>query len=92
MPSRKPALGNLKDGTPLTEDLAERLADEAEQGYELSQGRRVGRPSLGGRAGSSPRVNFRISNGLHERALERARREGKTVSELAREALEDYVK
>jgi hypothetical protein len=92
MPNRKPALGTLSDGTPLTDELAERLADEAEQGYDLSQGQRVGRPSLGGGAGSSPRVNFRMSDALRERALERARREGKTVSELAREALEHYVK
>jgi len=92
MPRRTAALGNLKDGTPLTEELAEQLADEAERGYDLSQGRRVGRPSLGGSAGSSPRVNFRITDSLHQRALERAGREGKTVSELAREALEDYVK
>ena len=92
MPRRTSQLGKLKDGTPLTEAIAEQLADEAEHGYDLSQGRRVGRPSLGGRAGQSPRVNFRMSDALHERALERARREGKSVSELAREALENYVK
>jgi hypothetical protein len=46
MPDRKP-FGTLKDGTPLTEELAEKLADEAERGYDLSKGRRVGRPSLG---------------------------------------------
>lgn len=88
MPSRKP-LGTLKDGTPLSEEMADRLADEAERGYDLSKGRRVGRPSLG--EGVSPRVNFRISEALHELALKRAKREGKTVSELAREALEKYV-
>jgi predicted HicB family RNase H-like nuclease len=36
-------------------------------------------------------VNFRITQALHERALKRAEREGTTVSQIAREALEKYV-
>jgi hypothetical protein len=79
-----------KSGTPLTGDLVRRLADEAERGYDLSRGRRVGRPSLGG-SGVSPRVNFRTTPTLHERALHRAAKEGKTVSALAREALERHL-
>jgi predicted HicB family RNase H-like nuclease len=90
MEFRPPPLGTLKHGTQLTEELAEQLADEAERGYDLKEGRRVGRPSLG--EGVSPRVNFRITQALHERALERAQREGKTVSQIAREALEKYVR
>jgi hypothetical protein len=79
-----------KSGTPITDALAEQLADEAERGYDLSLGRRVGRPSLAGR-GVSPRVNFRTTPRLHERARRRAAKEGKTISELAREALERYI-
>jgi predicted HicB family RNase H-like nuclease len=37
-------------------------------------------------------VNLRISDERHEQALQRAHREGNTVSELAREAIEDHVK
>jgi predicted HicB family RNase H-like nuclease len=87
-PKPKP-LGTLKDGTVLTEELADELAEEAERGYDLSLGRRVGRPSLG--RGQSPRINIRLTQQLHDRALERAQREGKTLSELAREALERHV-
>jgi hypothetical protein len=79
-----------KSRTPLTDDLVKRLADEAEHGYDLSRGRRVGRPSLAG-SGVSPRVNFRTTPALHEQALRRAAKEGKTVSAVAREALEEHL-
>jgi predicted HicB family RNase H-like nuclease len=85
-------LGTLRDGTPLTEDTADELADEAERGYDLSRGRRVGRKSLAGGSGHSPRINLRMTRELHDRAQARARQEGKTLSQLAREALERYVK
>jgi predicted HicB family RNase H-like nuclease len=79
-----------KRGTKITEKGADELAAEAERGYDLSRGRRRGRPSLD--AGISPRVTFRITGQLQERARKRADSEGKTLSELAREALEQYVK
>jgi hypothetical protein len=81
-----------KSGIPITDELAERLADEAEAGYELTPAKRLGRKSLSGTAGNSPRVNFRMTAELQSRAQARAEREGKTVSEIAREALEHYVK
>jgi hypothetical protein len=80
-----------KSGVPLTDELIEKLVAEAERGYDLSRARRVGRPSLGRAGGLSPRVNVRISPTLHARANRRAKREGKTLSEVAREALERYV-
>jgi predicted HicB family RNase H-like nuclease len=79
-----------KRGTKITEAIADELAVEAEQGYDLALGRRRGRPSLD--KGVSPRVTFRITGQLQERARLRAEREGKTLSELARDALEQYVK
>lgn len=81
-----------KSGGPITDQLAEQLADEAEAGYQLTDAKRVGRKSLGGASGTSPRVNFRMTTQLQARAQARAKREGKTVSEIAREALERYVK
>jgi hypothetical protein len=81
-----------KSGVPITDQLADELAREAEKGYDLSRGRRVGRKSLAGRAGHSPRLNFRTTPDLYERAAARARREGKTVSQIAREALEKFIK
>lgn len=81
-----------KSGTPITEELAERLAREADAGYDLSRGRQIGRKSLSGGTGRSPRLNIRTPVDLYERALAKATQEGKTISQLAREALEKYVK
>lgn len=92
MTAKSKTYGKLKDGTVLTEEIADELADEAERGYDLSKGRRViGRPSLAGGTGHSPRVNVRLTAELAERARARAESEGKTLSELAREAIEAYV-
>ena len=53
---------------------------------------RKGRPSLSGRAAASPHVGFRVSPELRDEAEAIARRRGLTVSALAREALQEYVK
>jgi hypothetical protein len=53
---------------------------------------RGGRPSLSGQAIHSPRVSFRLPEELRERAAVRARREGKTISALAREAFERFLR
>jgi hypothetical protein len=81
-----------KTGVPITDELADKLAEEAERGYDLSAGRPVGRKSLAGGRGQSPRLNIRTTRELYERALDLAVREGKTLSQLARDALERYVK
>jgi len=75
----------------LSEHDVEALAVEAAAGYDLrrAQRQRVGRPSL--EAGVSPRVTFRTSRSLYEAARQRAAREGRTVSALAREAMERFV-
>jgi predicted HicB family RNase H-like nuclease len=71
-----------KKGRRITEDRAVELAEEA----LLKVAR--GRPSLAGGPTHSPQVSFRAPAELRARAEERAEREGKTVSQLAREALE----
>jgi predicted HicB family RNase H-like nuclease len=50
-----------------------------------------GRPSLTGKSQHSPRVTFRLDPDVREKAAKRAAREGKSISELAREALEQYL-
>jgi CRISPR-associated endonuclease/helicase Cas3 len=84
-----------KRGDELTDEVIEALADEAERGYELGRAGRVraGRPSLAGRGGggSSPRVNVRIPEETYEALRRRAREESRTVSDLTREALVQYV-
>jgi hypothetical protein len=50
-----------------------------------------GRPSLTGRSRPSPQVTFRLPPDLRAKAEARAKREGKRVSQVAREALERYL-
>ena len=82
-----------KAGTLLTREVVEAMADEAERGYDLSTWKRVtvqrGRPSL--EAGVSPRITYRVPATTYQRAKQKAETEGRTVSAIAREALERYV-
>lgn len=81
-----------KSGLEITPEIADALAAEAERGYDLSKAKRqlVGRPSLGG-TGVSPRMSFRATPDLYRAAQERARKEGRSVSDLAREAIALYL-
>lgn len=86
-------LGVTPSGTEITEEYAERLADEFEsETFDPTDWERryVGRPSLG-TAGESPRVSFRVSPKLFKAAWKRADKEGRSLSSLAREALERYL-
>lgn len=82
-----------KSGNPLAAQRSEKLAGEAEEGYDLSKAKRVraqpGRPSL--EEGVSPRISYRVGRGLYRQAKKKAEAEGRTVSEVAREALKRYV-
>jgi len=82
-----------KAGTEITPAIADALAAEAERGYDLSKAkrRRVGRPSLAG-AGASPRLSFRATPDLYRAAQKRAEEEGRSISDLAREAVAKFVK
>ena len=78
------------------EELVREIEDDATEWSEplpKSQWpvRGRGRPSLTGESQHSPRVTFRLDPEVREKAAERAEREGKTVSELAREALKQYL-
>jgi predicted HicB family RNase H-like nuclease len=81
-----------RSGTKLTKKVIEALADEAERGYDLTKAKRVtlGRPSLGP-AGTSPRVQIRVDPELAEALKARAKKEQRSVSEIARIALREYV-
>lgn len=83
------------DGNPVTNDYLKHLADELEHDDALPAGTRVefrvGRPSLTAPGQHSPAVHFRVPARLRSIVEERAKREGKSVSTLAREALERYV-
>lgn len=71
------------DGVRVTEEATEAFTDERK--------RLGGRPALGGSPGSSPSVAFRLPAEMREEAEEIARREGRRLSAIARQALEEYI-
>ena len=83
-----------KKGKLLTKGRLDELVAEAERGYDLSKGVRervIGRPALGGGKGVSPRIAFRAQLETYEAAQARALAEGRSLSDLAREAMEEYL-
>jgi predicted DNA-binding protein len=86
--------GHTKAGTPITDEVIEQLADEAEDGYDVGEliGRRGqrGRPRLGSKPSTVESV--RLDPELKERLARRARDEGVPVSEVIREALRHHLK
>jgi hypothetical protein len=74
----------MPDGSRLTEARAEEIAEDTLRTLR-------GRPSLSGRADHSPRVSFRLAPAERDRAEELAAREGKTLSAMARDALEEHI-
>ncbi len=97
-----PTPPNITDDTPIGPDVdleqedvrltdGTRLTDEVADGIVHQLRRSSGRPSLSGQAAASPQITFRVASAVRDRAAEVAAKEGKTISELAREALEDRI-
>ena len=90
-------MANLKTkkGQAVTKRLVGELAKEAEAGYDLSKARPErtrGRPSLSSKdKGVSPRITYRVPSDLYEAAQRKARKEGRSVSAVAREGLEHFL-
>jgi hypothetical protein len=82
-----------KAGTKLDRERVDAMSAEAERGYDLAKAipEHVGpgRPSL--EKGPSPRISYRVGESLYARAKSKAEKEARSVSELAREALEKYL-
>lgn len=83
----------IKGGKTLSAADIERLANTAEQGFDLSRwGPRRGRPSLSStEPGRSPRRGARVPDDLYRRATERAAAEGRSISEVVRDLLGAYA-
>lgn len=86
--------GHTESGTPITDELVEQLADEAERGYDVERliarrGKR-GRPRLGSEPSTVESV--RLDPELKELLTRRAEDEGVPVSEVIREALRQHLK
>lgn len=74
----------LPDGTRITEEVVDDIVEQVR--------RKGGRPSLTGESTVSPRVSFRLTPEIRDRAANLADSEGKTISQLAREALEARIR
>jgi predicted HicB family RNase H-like nuclease len=83
-----------KAGETLTEEDVERIADEFEAGFDLSTWTpRPGRPGLEpGSTEHAPRIAVRLPDSLHRRVRSRAASEGRSVSQVVRGLLEEYVR
>lgn len=76
-------------GVPVTDEMIQRWADEAEQGYDVDQLRKRGRKPMGD--GPARVVPVRLDDTLLSALDERAERDHTTRSELIRAALRAYV-
>lgn len=85
--------GHKADGTPITDEMVEAMADEAERGYdvdEILRRRRGGRPPMGSAPSSVESV--RLDPELKRDLLLRAAEENITVSEAIRRAIGQYLR
>ncbi len=86
--------GKTSSGKPVTDELIEDLAREAEQGYEVDtimarRGRR-GRPALGD--GASSVESVRLDPQMKRQLEDRATKDGVSVSHVIREALDQHLR
>lgn len=81
-----------RSGTKLTKQVVDALAQEAERGYDLTKAKRVrmGRPALGD-TGISPRVQVRVDPDLAEALQVLAQKQQRSISEITRAALREYL-
>ena len=88
----KKTYGKTKSGQPITDELIAELADKAEAGYDVDEmlRRRGGRPPMGSSAASVESV--RLDPELSEALRKQAQKEGRTNSDVIREALRKYLR
>lgn len=89
----KRTYGHTKSDKRIDDDLIEKLADEAEAGYDVEgviarRGKR-GRPRLG--AAPSTVESVRLDPELKDRLARRAEEDGVPVSEVIRAALRNHL-
>jgi hypothetical protein len=87
----KKGYGRTTSGKPITDELVEKLTAKGEEGFDVEEilRRRGGRPAMGSSAASVESV--RLDPELSEALRERAEHEGRTNSDLIREALRRYL-
>jgi hypothetical protein len=90
--AKKATYGKTKSGVPVTEDLVDKLAGEAEAGYDVEKmlRRRVGRPTLG--SGPASVESVRLDPELRSALAKRAMRDHEAISSVIRKALRQYLR
>jgi predicted HicB family RNase H-like nuclease len=88
----KKTQGRTASGVRITDDLINKLADKAEDGYDVEKilRRQAGRPPIGSAAASVESV--RLDPELRQALASRAARDHETASSLIRKALRQYLK
>lgn len=83
--------GTTASGVPITDALIERLAQNADAGYNVEETlrRRGGRPTLG--SGPASVESVRLEPELRDALLKRARDDHETTSSVLRKALRKYL-
>jgi hypothetical protein len=87
----KKTYGKTVSGAEITDGLIEKLAKEAEVGYEVDEilRRRRGRPPIG--SGPAKVESVRLDPELRRALSERAERDGEATSTVIRKALRRYL-
>jgi hypothetical protein len=87
----KKSYGRTKAGIELTDEVLDRMAQEAEDGLDISTlRRRPGRPAMG--SGPAEILPVRLDPDLRTAVDQRAADDHTTASEVVREALRHYLK
>lgn len=83
--------GRTRSGEPIIDELLEQLATKADEGFDVDEimRRRGGRPPMGSSAAAVESV--RLDPELSEALRHRAEQEGRTNSDLIRDALRRYL-
>jgi len=89
--TEKKSHGRSKAGVDLTDEVLERMADEAEGGLDVTKlRRRPGRPAMG--SGPAETFPVRLDPELRRAVDDRAAADRTTASDVVREALRRYLK
>jgi len=89
--TEKKSYGRTKAGVELTDEVLDRMAEEAEAGLDVAKlRRRPGRPSMG--SGPADTLPVRLDPELRRELDARAASDSTTASDVVREALRRYLR
>lgn len=89
--AREKSRGKTAGGVPVTDELIDKLASEAEAGYDVEEilRRRPGRPTIG--SGPATVESVRLDPELRKALSKRAKRDEEATSSVIRKALRLYL-